>query len=54
MACMLFSFSDAQIKELRELATKEFCQPVSLEEAQVMGDTLLQLYELLCSIGHKP
>ena len=48
---MQFSFSDEKIEELQKLVTEEFGKPVTLEEARVMADNLLELYDLLRNIG---
>jgi len=50
---MKFAFSDEKIEELRKLVEAEFDEPVTLEEARVMADNLLELYELLCRIAQQ-
>lgn len=50
---MQFSFSDENIEELRILAEQEFREPITIEEARMMSNCLLQLYELLCAIGQE-
>ena len=48
---MQFSFSDDKIEELRKLVAEEFGKPVTLEEARVIADNLLEIYDLLRNIG---
>lgn len=50
---MLFSFSDERIEEFQNLVAKEFGEPVSFDDAQVMANNLLQLYDLLLNIGQQ-
>ncbi|MBB4302830.1 hypothetical protein GGD81_001866 [Rhodobium orientis] len=53
MHVVTFLFSDEKIEELRGLVEAEFGEPVTLEEARVMADDLLEFYELLCRIARK-
>jgi len=48
---MQFSFTDEKIEELRVLIEKEFGEPMTYEEAQVMANNMLELYRLLSDLG---
>lgn len=44
---MVYEFSDEAIEQLRVIVEDEFQEPVTLDEARVMANDLLALYELL-------
>ena len=44
---MMYEFSDEAIEQLRVIVEREFNEPVTHEDARVMANDLLALYELL-------